>query len=362
MPLVRAILFGCICACMGACDRSGPSVALSKVERLARDRAVLAAARAASAQLPEEELLHELRAVFDASTVDHALPTDDGWILRGFLETLLDWNSPTAPGRPPLALDFERPDHPFATITRYGRELAERGIDLLLVPTTSRMQVFPDLLVPLELDAGIAFPGFDPLHHEFFEALIDSGVEVLDTLPAIAARRAEGEFFLRYNHHMSPAGIELVADLIAARLAEYPWYEPGPDQVGRDFRYSSERMRFFPNQTPSKMTPVEEVFDARLVTDMDGIVASVSDRASPILFIGDSSVNFFDDRGVDLLRHVYARTGHKLDDITIRGGQVEQMWSAIKRRGDALAGKRIVVWVFGTARLANRPWPYVDPF
>lgn len=350
-----AALFACT-------DEPLDDVRLERPARLARDLARAkddvewARDRAGSA-----ELLAAVRAAWEeyGRETPYA-PTRDGWLRSGLLDAYLRWNTPGEGRALPFAADVEREGHPARTIARYGAALAEHGIDLIVVPVPSRLQVHPELLCDLE--PGDDFRGLDPGHFAFVLELAEAGVEVLDLLPDFARARA-ADLFLRFDHHWSPAGAELAADLLAARLGECPWFERGPLREGEDFVVRSGTLDYLPELPPGeRKEPRVESLRVRRVQDKGGRPALAPERTSPVLLIGDSHVDFLAGEGLDLARQLGARIGRAVDTIVLPAGATEGVWRALRRRGDGLAGKRVVVWILSTGRIPTGTWAFIDPF
>ena len=193
--------------------------------------------------------------------------------------------------------------------------------------------------------------GADPGHFAFVREALAAGLEVLDLLPEFSRRRDEG-LFLRFDHHWAPGGAELAAELVAARVAACLGVDLEPQP-----REEPATMSFLPD-VPDTMTATPEPQEVPIRR----VAAPVpADRASPVLVIGDSHVDFLDEERAGFATQLAAELGTAVDAIALPAGGTDQVWRAVRRRGDGLAGKRVVVWIFSTGRLPLGSWPFLDP-
>ncbi len=108
-----------------------------------------------------------------------------------------------------------RHSDPMPAILEFRNQLANRGIELLLVPVPVKAAVYPELLS--ERYAGGGEPLSNPSFANFLAELADRQVRVLDPTPLIAeAKESDGELqYLRTDTHWTPRAVDLVADRLA---------------------------------------------------------------------------------------------------------------------------------------------------
>jgi alginate O-acetyltransferase complex protein AlgJ len=241
-----------------------------------------------------------------------------------------------------LAIDVEVDPHPYRAVTDLAAQLRAHGIDFLFVPIPTRLHVYPELILPLE--PGVAAQGIVPGHALFLRALNQAGVEVVDLLPTFLEQRfgedEDDQLFLRWNFHWTPRAAELAARRVADRLAELDWYEPGPAVEGGAFELKRTRHVY---ETPWRSAIPDE--QPEEVAYVEVQVPTVENRRSPILVLGDSFVGIHRDHHSTLIDHLYRFTGHEIDVIAASAGGAQACRSALRRRADDLAGKRVVVWM-----------------
>lgn len=111
-----------------------------------------------------------------------------------------------------------RHSDPMPAILEFRNQLANRGIELLLVPVPVKAAVYPELLS--ERYAGGGEPLSNPSFANFLAELADRQVRVLDPTPLIAeAKESDGELqYLRTDTHWTPRAVDLVADRLATTV------------------------------------------------------------------------------------------------------------------------------------------------
>jgi len=103
------------------------------------------------------------------------------------------------------------------------------------------------------------------------------------------------------------------------------------------------------------------------VVDAEGQVWSPAPDAD-VLLLGDSFTRVFSDpdlglgHGAGFAEHVSLALGRPLDVIALAGGGAAGVRSALARRAQGLAGKRLVIWEFTLRELSAEPdtWRWID--
>jgi hypothetical protein len=281
---------------------------------------------------------------------------EGAWCLtRHELSFVAEINAPT-PGKPdgPIrALDFEIENHALHVISAYSRELAERDIELLVLPVPNRAQVWCD-----RLPGGANASGGDLGTARLLLALNEAGVEVIDLIPVFAAEharlgRTEGERLYRnFNPHWAPNGVRIAADVLAERVRRMEWYEPGPHREGVDFvRVEEDLQHKFRAHGDAPDEP--PTFHFERVLDPEGKLVPQKDKQSPVLILGDSYSDIYKIEGAGLAVQLYARLGYEMDRIAVSSGGANSVWQSLARRKEGLAGKKVVIWVFRMTELDN---------
>jgi alginate O-acetyltransferase complex protein AlgJ len=266
-----------------------------------------------------------------------------------------------------------RPD-PRPAVLAFGRQLAERGIGLVVVPTPIKPMVHPERLAG-ERDAWEV-----PLQNRSFERLVReleaAGVEVFDPAPLLArAARETGEpQYLAADTHWTPEALDRVAEALAARLAELlglphgapgvavyrrrPVAVSGTGDLARMLRLPEEAALFPPQAVTLQM-----------VTTPDGGLWRPT-AGAPVLLLGDSFTNVFSQaelgwgRGAGLAEQLSYHLGRPLDRIAVNAGGSHTTREALARalvsNPGRLDGVRLVVYQFAVRELSQGDWRPVE--
>ncbi|MEX1016305.1 MAG: hypothetical protein WDZ31_06130 [Phycisphaeraceae bacterium] len=247
-----------------------------------------------------------------------------------------DWADPT-----PAILDFHA-------------QLERAGIELILLPVPAKAVIYPDKL-PADAGAGVAEQRLDTHHVRFYERLEAEGVEVLDLTPRLLAWRREAELrgplYCRQDTHWSGLASVFTAELLAERLRAAPWFEDVAqhdyDTEWRDVTITGDLYQMLEDPTMEK-----ETLPLRFVTDPASGQPVEPWRESPVLLVGDSHTLVFHvggdlhATGAGLAEQLAAELGFAPDVVGVRGSGATPSRIALLRRGDNLAGKRVVIWCF----------------
>ncbi len=243
------------------------------------------------------------------------------------------------------------PEAVVSAVVSYRDKLAERGIQLLVVPVPGKPSVYPDKLTrrakPELLDSAHT--------HHVIDLLRAANVEVVDLSHAFPdAQTADpdtGPLYLQRDTHWTPAGARLAAEAVADRLVETGWIERGttaytirpvtvqrPGDVLEMLRTPRIERRYEPEAIPCEQVvlagPGEPYRD---------------DPASPILVLGDSFLRIYerDEPGsAGFIAHLARALGRPVASIVNDGGASTLVRQELARKPSLLAGKTLVVWEF----------------
>ncbi|HSM51245.1 MAG TPA: hypothetical protein VLA75_07590 [Thermoanaerobaculia bacterium] len=283
----------------------------------------------------------------------------DGWLfLPGDLRAL------AVPDLASLSPGAGGEADPLPAIVDFAAQVRRAGAQLLLVPVPPKPLVYPEMLLPAGLAGAVADLGA-PLA-DLRAELTRQGVQVLDLLPALRAAKGEGgdPLYCRTDTHWSPRGIAVAAAAIAERVGRPEWLVEVPRREVRSARrplaIEGDLRRLLPEPRPEP-----ERLELISFAGPDG-EALAPWRESPVLLLGDSHALVFHAgaelhaRGAGLADHLAGAWGFPLDLVAVRGSGGTPARVNLLRRGDGLAGKRLVVWVFAARELAaGQGWKLV---
>ncbi len=285
----------------------------------------------------------------------------------------------------------------------FAAQLKERGIDLLLVPVPLKPMIYSEYLNARETREWITHPDAPA----FYESLRKQGVDVLDLTPALSKLRGERkhiyyleansenreiakkseealklkkEVFLYQDTHWSVDGMSEAAEQVAAYVKKnYPkHFSVNNERVIRavdgEFRSSTgDLVKLLDLKTPSALFGDEEQFVKMISQDTEN-------KHSPIVLLGDSFVNVYDDPSLGFenlkkpeerihagfAQHLSLQLQQPLDLIAMNGkGSTGVRQELAKRPDSDIRSKKLVIWVIAArdlllsksaAREANIEW------
>ena len=314
--------------------------------------AALEAAEAAlSAAADQEPQRAAAIAQLDAASV---IRGSDGW-----LYTLADLRHHAAgifwgPAAADVAVASRNPD-PLPAISDFADQVRRAGARLIVIPVPSKVLGHGEHLDPA-LDHWR-----DPAREAFIAALREAQVEVLDLLPAFhALREQQVPVHLTGDSHWSPQAMAQCAELIRGLVADPPWLSDlTPAQVSM-----TELSRDVRGDLASRIDgPREEI--VLQAVQLNG-AAHVPAAQSPIVLMGDSHGLVFGHQDLlateaGLADHLAARFGQAIDVVAAQGSGANASRATLARRGDNLAGKKLVIWVFAERELSRSTsgWPRI---
>jgi hypothetical protein len=256
---------------------------------------------------------------------------------------------------PPVPQDL-RPDAALGALVSLTDKLRACGLPLLVVMVPDKATIYPEGLAPNW--PATAGPARNVGELRFWDRARSLGVNVLDPTDVVWAAKATGAepLYARCDQHWDPAGLLLMAGLIADELRRLGWLDgaPGVNWVeGPPAKAAaSDDMRSQLGLSHIKGWPEGDPLVLRPVVDAAGQPFSTQPN-SPLALIGDSySTAFFT---ADLPAQL-ARLLH----VAVDKVKPEELLNSPERR----AGCRAVVFEFAAHRLtrAEEHWwhPYPD--
>ena len=282
---------------------------------------------------------------------------------RGFLE-------PRRLRRERLA--GSRAANPLPAILGLHRDLAARGIELVVMPTPVKPTVHPEFLAAAA-DSGLIH---NPSFGDFLGRLEIAGVTVFDPSTVLAAAKARsGEpLYLRTDTHWTPRAVELVARELASILRDFiDSSHPQADRFVRRRAYVSspgDLARMLEHRGAEETRASERIEVARVLTRQGR--PWTPDRKAQVLLLGDSFTNIYSDAalgwgtGSGLAEQLSFELGQGVDRIAVNAGgswssrQALARGTAAETRADRLAGKRVVVYQFAARELSTGDWKVLE--
>lgn len=304
---------------------------------------------------------------------ERVYPGQDGWLFyRPDVEYV------TGPGflspsvlarRAAEAAEFERqpqPD-PRPAILQFARDLAARGIALIVMPTPVKPTVHPAELSASMSDTDV--PVQNPSYAAFVEEMRAAGVLVFDPASDLVEGRLSGAAqYLRMDTHWRPEAMQRVAEALAtfieAHVSLPQVASPGYRTEPREARQHGDTLVMLDLPANQTLFSAESV-PLRFVLGPDHDPWRPS-RGADILVLGDSFSNIYSlpTMGWGEASGFVEQLSVALDRPVDRIVQNDQGASAtrlmlereVAAGGERLASTRVVVWQFSARELAFGDW------
>jgi len=257
-----------------------------------------------------------------------------------------------------------QPD-PLPAILEFRDQLAEFGIELLIVPVPVKASIHPGLLSRRFASTQVAV--HNPSHDDFHAKLEAEGVRVFDPTRLLVEATASTDEpqYLMTDTHWTPQAVDLVAKELATTVREmadlskenrirYSSRETSAGNVG-DLAEMLEISSLFPAQT----------VDTHVVEDPKGKPWRTA-RSAEVLLLGDSFANIYHEEklGWGTNAGLAQRLGYHLRrpvDALIRNDDGAfstrlLLNEEIKQGTKRLTKTRVVIWEFTARELSVGDW------
>lgn len=256
---------------------------------------------------------------------------------------------------------------PRPAILALQRELAARGIELIVMPTPVKPTVHPEHLRGGRVDAG---PVENGSYHAFVRGLRAAGVAVFEPGGALGARGASPSY-LATDTHWRPEAVERVAAALAARILRETTLPDVDVAVTRQapvtVSNTGDTLRLL------DLPAWQSRYGPETVTIRPVEVDGRPWRADPnadVLLLGDSFTNVYSTgamgwgEGAGLAEQLAYTLRRPVDRLSQNDDGAfaprARLAAAVARGDDRLAAKRIVVLQFATRELALGDWRAID--
>lgn len=250
--------------------------------------------------------------------------------------------------------------NPLPHIVQFKELLAEQGVDFLFVPVPTKLEIYPELLDPsLKPLAGQVL---NPASRKFLESLAKQGVEVVDLLPAMLAARntsaPEPFLFQHQDTHWTDRGLRLTAELLTARVKQYPWYAELAKH-GQSFDTRETTFTRF-GDLQSRLPETQQTgYQPETLVAHQVLRAGQTyedDPESPVVLLGDSYTGVYqltDAEHAGVSAHLARGVGYPVDLVMSYGGGPNVRQKLMRRGVEALTTKKLVIWMMTARDLYN---------
>ncbi len=261
-----------------------------------------------------------------------------------------------------------QPD-PRAAILQFHRQLVERNIRLVLMPTPDKATIHPEKFSSHY--EGRRKSVHNPSYRQFLDELEAEGVLIYDVTDALAEYRdlSGNAVYLATDTHWRPEAMELAAAELARFIEKKVML--APTAVNRNwFRTSKEVENLGDIARMLRLRRSQSVFGEEPLTIHPVANAAGEpwrpDLAAEILVLGDSFANIYSLEmmswgcAAGLAEQLSLTLGRPVDTILRNDDGAhatrEMLSRELARGEDRLAGKKVVVWQFAARELAVGDW------
>lgn len=269
---------------------------------------------------------------------------------------------------------------PRPAIRALHRQLEERGIALVVMPTPVKPMVEPQRF---EATAASSDTPFRNASYERFRTDLEAGgIPIFDPGPLLVdlspgKTEEEENGYLVHDTHWTPIAMERVAEALAAEIE--PRLDSGSSSRNDslayrrrpvDVRGTGDIARMLRLPPEAGLFPPQEVTTQMITTPEGGLWRP--ERGAPVLLLGDSFTNVYSEDGLGwgrsagLAEQLSYFLGRPVDRIAINAGGAHTTREALARalRSDPrrLDGVELVVYQFAARELSQGDWRTVDIF
>jgi alginate O-acetyltransferase complex protein AlgJ len=269
-----------------------------------------------------------------------------------------------------------RPDtqlDPRAAILQFHRQLAERNIRLLLMPTPDKVTIHPEKYSSRYEGRRISI--HNPSYPQFLAELEAAGVLVCDVTGALAdyCERSGKPVYLATDTHWRPEAMELAAAELAGQIEQQVVFDASTEKLDQlqktqDIKNLGD-IAMMLNLRQNQGVFGREVVTTHQVTDAAGVPWR-ADPTAEVLVLGDSFANIYSlgmmnwGSAAGLAEQLSFALQRPVDTI-LRNDEgayaTREILSRELAQGeDRLAGKKVVVWQFAARELAVGHWKLLD--
>ena len=260
---------------------------------------------------------------------------------------------------------------PVKAIVDFHHQLAQRGIDLIVVPVPTKASIEGERL---SFRAGAEELLENGSFTEFQHRLAAAGVRVFDPAPLLMDRKAGSNDlpqFLEKDTHWRPEAMQFVAERLAWQINAAPLNgATGPLKLSPvEISGRGDIARMLKVPSGNRKIDAPQMVPTFQVTDGD--TPWRPSREAEVLLLGDSFSNIFSLGALDwgesagFAEHLSAALGGRPLDCILRNSDAAFATRAIlshelARGKDRLAGKKLVIWEFATRELAFGDWKMIE--
>lgn len=264
-----------------------------------------------------------------------------------------------------------QPD-PLRAIIQFRNQLAERGIDLIVMPVPTKSMIHPEKFssAGTERQAPLQNPSYD----RFKSELAEQRVLLFDPTDALLAAKSGGgqPQFLETDTHWTPEAVGWVADRLKRFIEEHVKL---PALTSPGFKQEAATVTNLGDIAVMLQLPPDQTIFPKQSVDLHQVLSRQNElwrgeRSADVLVLGDSFANIYSltamgwGESAGLVEQASFRLQRPIDCFLRNDDAAFATRQLISRElaqgKDRLAGKKLVIWQFAMRELAFGDWKLLD--
>lgn len=275
----------------------------------------------------------------------------------------------------PLDVHSAKLDNPIQAILRFRKQLAAKGVELLIVIVPGKPSIYPERLTGLDRPVSLGHG------KAILDSLASLGLNTVDLFTPLLTAKADdaklGPLYLNDDTHWTPRGAELAAGEIAKKVnamvdaglidigdpsMNYVVSDSLADRMGdigemsglnkfSVFKAQQVTGHVVYQQEISERTepPQDSLLDSTVVRDTTKTPFKDDFRKAKILILGDSFSRIYQtDSPVNAgwIAHFAKNMNRPVASIVSDGGASTLVREKLARKAGVLKGKKLLIWEF----------------
>ncbi len=240
--------------------------------------------------------------------------------------------------------------------------LAERGIDLILVPVPVKAEIYGDKLVADQTLVPADKNVIPHIRRRYLEFL-NAGIELVDLYPLFMKERQQLDLFMAADTHWMQKSQRIAAEQIAARLQRYPWVQAAQkaplryaETIEKDRPTVAMFWDYLTTEEQTALMPYRIETIKKLVAKGGG-EAVVESPNSPVLLAGDSYITYDYPLQAGIVG-LLAQQINQPVSIQRVAGALDGIFRDMFRDPAILKGKKVVIWLLNDEPVGRGDmWP-----
>lgn len=286
-------------------------------------------------------------------------PGGDGWLFYG--PALQHVTGPSVEQTSP---------HSIAVLLAFQSALAERGVELVVLPVPGKVSLYP---AAFSGRFGVDGVPRNRGYAAWLDAFRAAGGVAFDPTGVLAEARNEGPVYLRRDSHWTPRGVEVCAEALGKFLEERIEFSEGSQSF---YRRSGSRAVSSRGDLATMLFPEPEsggnleTAEIRPVVDGEGRPWH-AERGSEVLLLGDSFTNIYSlpslgwGTGAGLAEQLSFHLQRRVDRIAQNDNGAyaarHRLQDEVAQGKGRLASTRVVVYEFAVRELSWGDWKPNQP-